>query len=138
MTKNMSNNIEEKVVIITVASHGFLIIAPGSKEPSEHGTTKGYGMADALTRAEAENRRSVSPCRGRMAPERVGLMGYSCGGLKESLKTLHSPIAYFIGWWRDVAYPNAGDDFKRFEGVPVLKASINTGHAGTFAHPGGG
>ena len=57
---------------------------------------------------------------------------------KESLKTLHSPIAYFIGGPTDVAYPNAEDDFKRIEGVPVLKANINTGHMGTFAHPGGG
>lgn len=57
---------------------------------------------------------------------------------KDSLKTLHSPIAYFIAWPTNVAYPNAEDDFKRIEEVPVLKANINTVHAGTFAHPGGG
>jgi hypothetical protein len=37
-----------------------------------------------------------------------------------------------------LAYPNAEDDFKRIEGVPVMKANINTGHMGTFAHPGSG
>ena len=168
-----NDNRSARDFLTTVASHGFFVIAPGPKEPTGRGTTKGSVMADALNWAEAESRRGGSPYRGRLDLGRVGLMGYSCGGLqavensadprvksvvlfdsgtfdrgtfmnqmssasKESLKTLHSPVAYFIGGPTDVAYPNAEDDFKRIEGVPVMKANINTGHAGTFAHPGGG
>ena len=70
--------------------------------------------------------------------ERGTFMNRVNSASKESLKTLHSPIAYLIGCPTDVAYPNAEADFKRIEGVPVLKANINTGHMGTFAHPGGG
>jgi hypothetical protein len=57
---------------------------------------------------------------------------------KDSLKTLHAPIAYFIGGPTDVAYPNAEDDFKRITGVPAFKGNLNVGHGGTFRHPGAG
>lgn len=159
--------------LTTVASHGFFIIAAGAKDATERGTTKDSVMTDALKWAEAENKRNDSPYRGRLNLDRIGLMGYSCGGLqaiensadsrvksvvlfntgtfdqntftnqmtaanKDSLKTLHSPTAYFIGGPIDAAYRNAEDDFKRIEKLPVLKANINTGHMGTFAHPGGG
>ena len=57
---------------------------------------------------------------------------------KDSLKTLQSPIACFIEGPTAVAHPNADDDFKAIEKVPVRKADINTEHLGSFAHPGGG
>jgi dienelactone hydrolase len=57
---------------------------------------------------------------------------------KEDLAKLHAPIAYFIGGTTDVAYPNAEDDFKRIDKVPVFKANLNVGHGGTFRHPGAG
>jgi dienelactone hydrolase len=168
-----NDNRNYRSFLTTVASHGFFIIAAGMKEPPERGTTKGSIMTDALKWAAAENKRSGSPYRGRLDLDRIGLMGYSCGGLqaiensadtrvksvvlfntgtfdqntftnqmtaanKDSLKTIHSPIVYFIGGPIDAAFRNAEDDFKRIEKVPVFKANINTGHMGTFAHPGGG
>lgn len=57
---------------------------------------------------------------------------------KASLAKLHAPVAYFAGGPSDVAYPNAEDDFKRIDHVPVFKANINVGHSGTFRHPGAG
>ncbi|HTE39935.1 MAG TPA: hypothetical protein VK629_03845 [Steroidobacteraceae bacterium] len=60
------------------------------------------------------------------------------GARKQSLSKFHAPVAYFIGGPSDVAYPNAEDDFKRIEGVPVFKGNINSGHGGTFRHPGAG
>jgi hypothetical protein len=59
-------------------------------------------------------------------------------GSKESLKTLHAPIGYFIGGPTDVAYQNAEDDFTRISGMPVFKANLNVGHGGTYRQPGGG
>ena len=57
---------------------------------------------------------------------------------KASLAKLHAPVAYFAGGPSDVAYPNAEDDFKRIDHVPVFKGNINVGHGGTFRHPGAG
>jgi hypothetical protein len=57
---------------------------------------------------------------------------------KEDLLELHAPIAYFIGGPSDIAYPNAEDDFKRINQVPVFKGNLNVGHGGTFRDPGAG
>jgi dienelactone hydrolase len=57
---------------------------------------------------------------------------------KDSLQSLHAPIAYFAGGPSDVAYPNAEDDFKRITKVPVFKGNLNVGHGGTFRHEGAG
>lgn len=57
---------------------------------------------------------------------------------KQSLDTLHAPIAYFIGGESDIAYPNAEDDFARITRVPVFKANLNVGHGGTYRDAGGG
>ncbi len=37
-----------------------------------------------------------------------------------------------------MAQANAEDDFKRIDGVPVFHGWINSGHGGTYSHPGGG
>jgi hypothetical protein len=57
---------------------------------------------------------------------------------KEALKLLHAPIAYFIGGPKDIAYPNAVDDFARIDSVPVFMANLDVGHGGTFRQPHGG
>jgi dienelactone hydrolase len=57
---------------------------------------------------------------------------------KDDLQKLHAPIAYFIGGPTDIAYPQAEDDFKKINHVPVFKANLNVGHGGTFRHQGGG
>jgi dienelactone hydrolase len=60
------------------------------------------------------------------------------GATKDSLAKFHAPVAYFIGGPTDIAYANAEDDFKRIAGVPVFKGNLNSGHGGTYNHPGGG
>lgn len=37
-----------------------------------------------------------------------------------------------------MAYANGKDDFQRVSGVPAFFGSINSGHGGTFNHPGAG
>ena len=39
---------------------------------------------------------------------------------KETLKSLHAPIAYFIGGPSDISYPNAIDNFALIQGVPAF------------------
>ena len=60
------------------------------------------------------------------------------GATKASLAKIHAPMAYFIGGPTDIAFANAEDDFKRIQGIPVFKADLNVGHAGTYAQPNGG
>ncbi|MFC1494615.1 glycoside hydrolase family 10, partial [Thermodesulfobacteriota bacterium] len=49
-----------------------------------------------------------------------------------------APIIYVIGGPKDIAYPNAMDDFKRIENVPVVIINLDVGHGGTYAQPHGG
>ena len=57
---------------------------------------------------------------------------------KDKLKTLHAPIAYFIGGPGDVAYANAVDDFSRIDRVPAMIANLDVGHGGTYRQANGG
>lgn len=57
---------------------------------------------------------------------------------KDTLKQLHAPIIYIIGGPKDIAYPNAMDDFARIEKVPVVMINRDVGHGGTYAEPHGG
>ena len=57
---------------------------------------------------------------------------------KDTLKQLHAPIIYIIGGPKDIAYPNAMDDFARIEKVPVIMINRDVGHGGTYAEPHGG
>lgn len=57
---------------------------------------------------------------------------------KDVLKKLHAPVAYIIGGEKDIAYPNAMDDFQRIDSVPVAMANLDVGHGGTYMEPNGG
>ncbi len=57
---------------------------------------------------------------------------------KELLKKLHASIFYVIGGEKDIAYPNAVDDFARIDSVPVAMANLDVGHGGTYSQPNGG
>lgn len=57
---------------------------------------------------------------------------------KDILKQLHAPIIYINGGPKDIAYPNAIDDFSRIEKVPVAIINLDVGHGGTYAQPHGG
>jgi hypothetical protein len=70
---------------------------------------------------------------------RAAPAGASMGGAtKASLERFHAPVAYFLGGAGDLAYANGKDDFARLTRVPAFLGSINSGHGGTFDHPGGG
>jgi dienelactone hydrolase len=57
---------------------------------------------------------------------------------KSVLKTLHTPIIYVLGGERDIAYPNGTDDVAKIDTVPVVLASHDVGHGGTYFQPNGG
>lgn len=57
---------------------------------------------------------------------------------KSLLKTLHTPVVYFLGGPGDVAFPNGGDDFRKIDHVPAALVNFPVGHGGTFLKPNGG
>jgi hypothetical protein len=57
---------------------------------------------------------------------------------KSLLKSLHTPVIYFLGGPKDVAYVNGMDDYDKIDTVPVMTANLQVGHGGTFAKPHGG
>jgi GH35 family endo-1,4-beta-xylanase len=57
---------------------------------------------------------------------------------KEDLKKFHGPVLYITGGPSDIAYKNAMDDVSRIEHVPVVTASLDVGHGGTYRRPHGG
>lgn len=181
-----------QVFLTKVASHGYYVISIGPKDaPLPSFATGSSNNAQTATTAPArstdeqlihaidwvitEQANNGSPLHGKVDPERIAVMGQSCGGLqaiavaadpridtvvlwnsgvfepnassigarlssatKAHLQKLHTPVAYFIGGPTDVAFPNAEDDFKRINHVPVFKANLNVGHGGTFRHPSAG
>ncbi len=58
--------------------------------------------------------------------------------LKKDLRKLNGSIAYLIGGKSDIAYKNAADDFSRISKIPVVFASTEVGHSGTYDAPNGG
>lgn len=72
------------------------------------------------------------------APQaKAPLMGMPTVG-KDILKKLHAPVLYVIGGEKDIAYPNAMDDYAKIDAVPVGIANLDVGHGGTYNQPNGG
>ena len=63
----------------TIASHGFLVIATAAKE-GEKRQSNADDLRAALNWAEAEAKRDGSPLKGKIATDKMAVMGQSCGG----------------------------------------------------------
>ncbi len=146
-----------------IASHGFLVISNG--RPRGSGSSTSAWLTQAMDWAVTENQRSGSPLRGRIDPSRIGVAGFSCGGLEAyavsddprvattaifssgllndaddyQLRRLDHPIGYFIGGPSDIAYPNALDDWGKLPaGLPAFMGNLDVGHGGTYHEADGG
>jgi dienelactone hydrolase len=64
----------------TIASHGFLVITTVAIEGEGQRSQSPEDLRSALDWAEAENRRSGSPLRGKIDTGHMAVMGQSCGG----------------------------------------------------------
>ena len=150
--------------LTTIASHGFLVIATAA----EPGATGGRSTADHLRKgvnwAEAENTRAGSPLNGKVAVDRVAIMGQSCGGFLSielgadprvdtigvfnsgvqennigQLKALHGPVLLINGHERDFLMASSRATFDAIQTLPAFYgARHGAGHTATVDHPGGG
>jgi hypothetical protein len=148
----------------TVASHGFLAITTTAIEGEDNRRQTGEDFRAALDWAEAENARQGSPLGGKIATDRMALMGNSCGGFLSyevgadarvdtigafnsgitgddtaQLADLHGPVLIINGGEVDFMYEPSADNYDAINHVPVFYgARDNAGHSATFFHPGGG
>jgi hypothetical protein len=148
----------------TIASHGFVVLATAA----EPGVTGGRATADNLRKAvdwaEAENKRTGSPLLGKIALDRVAVMGQSCGGFLSlelgadprvdtigvfnaglqgnstaQLAALHGPVLLINGHERDFMMASAKATYDAIDTLPAFYgARRGAGHTATVDHPGGG
>jgi len=65
----------------TIASHGFLVLATAAKEGEKPRQSNADDLRGALNWVEAEAKRDDSPLKGKIATDRMAVMGQSCGGV---------------------------------------------------------
>ena len=155
--------------LLEIASHGFLVVAIGlahdlGPEPGV-GRTQPAQLLDAIDWAIAEHSRPESSYAGKLATEKIAVMGQSCGGLQALAVSPDPRITTSVIWNSDlltapppahlpmphvdkavlqrlhapVAYFLGGvDDVARIDRVPLFFGSMDVGHGGTFAEPNGG
>jgi dienelactone hydrolase len=66
--------------LTTIASHGFLVLATAAKPGEAQRQSNADDLRAALNWVEAEAKRDGSPLKGKIATDRMAVMGQSCGG----------------------------------------------------------
>lgn len=135
--------------LIQIASHGFLVIASGPKDaplptfaselpgqasvtpdPSADiaaGRTTDQDLIEAIDWAIAENGRRGSPYFGRLNPEKVAVMGQSCGGLQATAVAGNPRIKTVVIWNSGVFPEGSSPAGASMSGA--TKASLDDFHA---------
>ena len=150
--------------LTTIASHGFVVLATAAVPGAASRRATADDLRAAIAWAEAENTRAGSPLNGKIALDRVGVMGQSCGGFialelgadarvdtigvfnsgiqggnTEGLSKLHGPVLLINGHERDFLMAASEQTFAAIKGLPAFYgARHNAGHTATVDHPGGG
>jgi len=66
--------------LTTIASHGFLVMGTVTKEGAKQRQETADDVRAAIDWADKENTRDGSPLKGKIAVNKVAVMGQSCGG----------------------------------------------------------
>ena len=66
--------------LTTIASHGFLVLGTVPQEGAQQRRATADDLRAAIDWAEKENARTGSPLKGKIAVDKVAVMGQSCGG----------------------------------------------------------
>jgi dienelactone hydrolase len=150
--------------LTTIASHGFLVIATAAEPGAAGGRATAANLRKGLEWAEAETARAGSPLNGKIAVDRVAIMGQSCGGFLSlelgtdprvdtigvfnsglqgtdtaPLAALRGPVLLINGHERDFLMASSRATFDAIETQPAFYgARHGAGHTATVDHPGGG
>ena len=150
--------------LTTIASHGFVVLATAAQPGAEAGRATADNLRAAIAWAETENARAGSPLNGKIALDRVAVMGQSCGGFMAlelganprvdtigvfnsgaqgdaagTVAKLHGPVLLINGHERDFLMASSEATFDAIQKLPAFYgARRNAGHTATVDHPGGG
>jgi hypothetical protein len=150
--------------LTTIASHGFVVLATAAQPGAAAGRATADNLRAAIAWADAENRRAGSPLNGKIALDRVAVMGQSCGGFlalelgadprvdtigvfnsgaqggnTDAVAKLHGPVLLVNGHERDFMMAASEATFDAIQSLPAFYgARRNAGHTATVDHPGGG
>ena len=151
--------------LTTIASHGFVVMATAA-QPGVTRATADHLRA-AIAWAEAENTRAGSPLNGKIALDRISVMGQSCGGFMSlelgadprvdtigvfnsgaqgdaaavaaTVAKLRGPVLLINGHERDFLMASSEATFNAIQNLPAFYgARKGAGHTATVDHPGGG
>jgi hypothetical protein len=151
--------------LTTIASHGFVVMATAA-QPGVTRATADHLRA-AIAWAEAENTRAGSPLNGKIALDRIAVMGQSCGGFMSlelgadsrvdtigvfnsgaqgdaaavtaTVSKLRGPVLLINGHERDFLMASSEATFNAIQNQPSFYgARKGAGHTATVDHPGGG
>jgi dienelactone hydrolase len=151
--------------LTTIASHGFVVMATAA-QPGVTRATADHLRA-AIAWAEAENTRAGSPLNGKIALDRISVMGQSCGGFMSlelgadsrvdtigvfnsgaqgdaaavtaTVSKLRGPVLLINGHERDFLMASSEATFNAIQNQPSFYgARKGAGHTATVDHPGGG
>jgi hypothetical protein len=113
-----------------IASHGYLAIAVGPKNPpsgpAPAPTIDDQLLLDAIDWAIRQNGDSSSPFYGKIDTTKIAVMGQSCGGL-QALAVSHDPRVTTTGVWNSGALP-AGSTSPALRQSAGNKDSLNRLH----------
>lgn len=108
--------------LTTIASHGFLVLATAATEGDTRRQASAEDLSAAIDWVEAENVRRDSPLKGKIAVEKIAVMGQSCGGMR-AISLGADPRVDTIGVFNSgVRPPNPGGSAVRF---PTTDALLN-------------
>jgi dienelactone hydrolase len=99
-----------------LASHGIVALTIGTNTPTDSAEARASALLDALETIKAEDSRAGSPLAGKLARERLGVMGWSVGGAGTLIAAESTPslkAAITMAAW------SPGEEFSDDE-VPTL------------------
>ena len=150
--------------LTTIASHGFVVLATAAEPGATGGRATADNLRKAIAWAETENTRAGSPLNGKIALDKVAVMGQSCGGFlsielgadprvdtigvfnsgvqgnnMSQLTALHGPVLLINGHERDFLMASSKATYDAIDKLPAFYgARHGAGHTATVDHPGGG
>ncbi len=150
--------------LTTISSHGFVVLATAAQPGAAGGRATADNLRAAIAWAETENARAGSPLNGKIALDRIAVMGQSCGGflalelgadprvdtigvfnsgaqgaVADTVAKLHGPVLLINGHERDFLMASSEATFDAIARLPAFYgARRNAGHTATVDHPGGG
>jgi hypothetical protein len=158
--------------LLELASYGVIAIADGkpaasaSSDPAANGIRPGPDakpMMMAIDWITAENARPCSPFYQKLAVDKIGIGGQSCGGMMTLLSagdkrvatamvfnsglssgdatlfgSYHAPMLFLAGGSSDFLSTSATANVRAITTVPIWYGNLNVGHAGTWDQANGG